>query len=69
MYTVCTLAASAAGHESAHGCGLTFNDYHMLAAFVFAHVRQRGSSERTWIALTLLFGLGGIVGYLLGRRR
>lgn len=38
----------------------------LLAALVFAHTRQRGQSERTWVVLTLLFGLGGVAGYLWG---
>lgn len=36
-----------------------------LAAGVLLHARQRGREAGRWIALTLLFGLGGVAGYAL----
>lgn len=48
--------------------GLTLVTHAILAAGVAVDARSREADGRRWAGLTLLFGLVGVAGYLLGGR-
>ncbi|MEM4782280.1 MAG: hypothetical protein QXG03_12080 [Halalkalicoccus sp.] len=47
---------------------LTAAFHTLLAIVVFAHARRHGRTAGRWVGLTLLFGLGGVAGYLFFER-